>query len=98
VTNNTLSLSGTWESAGAVLGSISQIVQYGLPDDYFATYATEMAALELGEVQRIAAKLIDPDALVWVVVGDRSKIADGLNQLGYGEVILIDADGNRLTE
>ena len=60
--------------------------------------ATEMAALELGEVQRIAAKLIDPDALVWVVVGDRSKIADGLNQLGYGEVILIDADGNRLTE
>ena len=57
-----------------------------------------MAALELGEVQRIAAKLIDPDALVWVVVGDRSKIADGLNQLGYGEVILIDADGNRLTE
>ena len=98
VTNNTLSLSGSWESAGAVLGSISQIVQYGLPDDYFSTYAQEMSALQLPEVQRIAAKLIDPEALVWVVVGDRSKIATGLNQLGYGDVILIDADGNRLAE
>jgi len=50
----------------------------------------------LPEVQRIANKLIDPTAMVWVVVGDRAQIETGLNALGYGDVILIDADGNKL--
>ena len=96
ILNNTLSLTGSWETAGSVLGSISQIVQYGLPDDYFRHYAQAVATLELPEVQRIANKLIDPTAMVWVVVGDRAQIETGLNALGYGDVILIDADGNKL--
>ncbi|MDA9049951.1 insulinase family protein [Pseudomonadales bacterium] len=96
ILNNTLSLTGRWETAGSVLGSISQIVQYGLPDDYFRHYAQAVATLELPEVQRVATKLIDPNAMVWVVVGDQAQIETGLNALGYGNVILIDADGNKL--
>ena len=94
VRNSTLSLSGIWETAGSVLGSISQIVQYGLPDDYFRSYASAVEAVDLLEVQRVAKKLIDPEAIIWVVVGDRAKVEPGLKALGLGDVILIDADGN----
>jgi len=37
---------------------------------------------------------IRPDSLVWVVVGDRSKIEAPIRQLGLGEVKFLDADGN----
>ena len=94
VRNSTLSLSGIWETADSVLGSISQIVQYGLPDDYFRSYAGAVEAVDLLEVQRVAKKLIDPEAIIWVVVGDRAKVEPGLKALGLGDVILIDADGN----
>jgi hypothetical protein len=31
---------------------------------------------------------------VWVVVGDKSKIEQGIRELKYGEVRFIDGDGN----
>jgi zinc protease len=89
----TQSLSGMWETASAVGGSIAQIVQYGLPDDYFRTYAGEVAALDTAEVNRVARAAVKPEHLTWVVVGDRARIAPGLRALGYGEPILLDADG-----
>jgi zinc protease len=41
-----------------------------------------------------AAKFIQPDEVVWVVVGDRSKIEKGLSELGLGAPVILDADGN----
>jgi zinc protease len=92
----TQSLAGTWETASAVSGSISQIVQYGLPDDYFKTYGEQVDKLTQSQVIRASQKVIKPDNMVWVVVGDRAKVEAGLAELGYGEVIGIDADGNLL--
>ncbi len=42
----------------------------------------------------IAKKYILPDHLVWVVVGDMSKVEAGIRELNLGEVHKIDADGN----
>ena len=94
VASNTLSLAGRWESSSAVMGTISQIVQYGLADNYFNEYAGKVKALTLDEVNRIARKIIKPDALTWVVVGDRAIIEPELAKLGFGKIHLIDADGN----
>jgi zinc protease len=94
IASNTLSLSGRWESAGAVAGSISQIVQYGLPDNYFNEYAGKVNSLTLDEVNRIAAKIINPDTMTWVIVGDRAIIEPELSKLELGEIHVIDADGN----
>jgi len=96
IKNNSLTLSGRWETAGSVMGSISQIVQYGLNDNWFNDYATNVTKITQKEVQTQANKIIDPNTLVWVVVGDRKLIEPKLNKLGFGPVVLIDADGNRL--
>jgi zinc protease len=93
--NLTLSLPGQWETSGAVLGSIAEIVTFGFDDRYFDGYAGKVRATSLADVGAAAA-VVQPDKLVWVVAGDRAKIEPGLRELGLGEVKAIDADGNVL--
>ena len=94
----TLSLPGRWETAGAVLGSIAEIVRFRLADDFWDHYANRIRGLNEAEIRQAAVDIIRPDALVWVVVGDRAKIEAEVRALEFGEVILLDADGNPLEE
>ncbi len=41
-----------------------------------------------------ADRLIHTDRLVWVVVGDRSMIEEGIRELDLGEIRFLDANGN----
>jgi zinc protease len=88
--NATLRLPGSRETMNAVGASISSIVQFGLPDDYYETYAAKVRALKLSDIADVAHKVVRPDNMVWVVVGDRSKIETGLRELGIGEIKLLD--------
>ena len=94
----TLSLPGRWETASAVLGSIAQIVRFGLPDDYWDTYADSIRALTEEEIRQAAVDVVHPDGLIWVVVGDLTEIEAGIRELGLGEVMLLDADGKLLDD
>jgi len=92
--NQTLQLPGRWETDDAVTRSLDEIVSFGLPDDYFTTYAAKVRSLSVGEVENAAKEVVHPDQLVWVVVGDRAKVEAGIRELGWGEVKLLDPDGN----
>ena len=94
--NEILSLSGQWETMGRVGGSVSEIVRFGLADDYYQTYADNLENLALEDVHQTAKQMVSPQNLSWVVVGDREKIEEKVRQLGFGEVVLIDGDGNVL--
>ena len=90
----TLTLPGTWETSRAVLASVEEMVRFGLPEDHFATYPARVRALDLAKLSEAAPKLLKPDHVVWLVVGDRAKIEASLAELGFGEIRLLDADGN----
>lgn len=92
--NEILALPGSWETMRSVLGSIVTIVKYNLPDDYYQKYPQKLQQLNLDDVKRATNKVIQPDKLVWVVVGDRSKIEKGIRELNYGEIYFVDSDGN----
>ncbi len=94
--NRTLRLPGSRETMSQVAGSIRDIVQYGLPDDYYDKYPDLIRALTTQQLAAAARKLIRPSDLVWVIVGDRAKIEAGIRELNYGELHLIDADGNHV--
>jgi zinc protease len=94
--NETLSLPGSRETLNEVGASISDLVQYGLPDDYYETFAGKVRALKTTDVDDAAKTVIHPDNLIWVVVGDRSKIEAGIRELGLGEMKLLDAEGKQL--
>lgn len=92
--NEILALPGSWETMRSVLGSIVSIVKYNLPDDYYQTYPEKLRSLNLDDINRAAKKVLRPEKLVWVIVGDRSKIEQGIRELNFGEIHFIDADGN----
>ena len=94
--NQTLGLSGAWETASRVAGSLGEIVRFGLPDDYFQTYPNKVRALSQDQLSAAARKVIDPAKLIWVVVGDRAKVEAGIRELNMGELHLLDADGKPL--
>jgi len=91
--NSTLSLPGSRETLDALGGSVVDIVQFGLPDDYYETYAAKVSALKTGDVNGAAKEVVRPDNLIWVVVGDRAKIESGVKELGYGEFHVMTTDG-----
>jgi zinc protease len=94
--NETLSLPGSRETLDAVGQSISDLVQFGLPDDYYETFAGKVRALKTTDVEDAAKTVIHPDNLIWVVVGDRAKIEAGIKELGLGELKFLDAEGKQL--
>jgi len=93
-TNATLALPGSFETVQQLSGAYSNILQYGLPEDYYNTFTQKALALTPDSANEIAKKYILPDHLIWVVVGDMSKVESGVRELNLGEVHKIDADGN----
>ncbi len=89
-----LGLPGQWETMGAVLGSLEEMVEYGLPDDYYQKYPGLVQKLTIADLTKAAVKTVHPEAVVWIVVGDRAQIEPKIRELGIKDIFVIDADGN----
>jgi zinc protease len=86
------SLPGSWETNAALRGAITTQVIYNLPETYWQDYAGTVRALTVADLNQAAVRVVNNDALTWVVVGDREKIEAGLRELNLGEIRVIDAD------
>jgi zinc protease len=93
----TLSLPGQWETIGAVGASMEEIVRFDLPHDYYSTFASNVRALQVADLATAGRETVQPDKLVWVVVGDRAKIEAGIRELNLGPLQFLDADGRPVT-
>jgi zinc protease len=81
------SLPSAFETTDSIVRSFSTIFTYGLPLDYFATLPDRFRAVTGEDVQAAAKKYLVPEKMVVVAVGDRAKIAPGLEaQLGPAEI------------
>ncbi|MGH8528689.1 MAG: M16 family metallopeptidase [Nevskiales bacterium] len=87
----TLKLPGQHETTGAVLGSLAEQVIYGLPEDYFNRFVSEVRGLRLAEVPPVAQRLLQPQALSWVIVGDLKRIEPEVRALQLGPVEKLNA-------
>jgi zinc protease len=94
----TRTLAGRWETGNAVLGSIAEQEVFGLPADWWSTYARRVRAVTPAAVSGAVGRMLQPGRLVWVVVGDRAKVEAGVRALGLGDVRLLDADGRPVGE
>lgn len=93
----TLTLPGSWETMSALSGAIVDIVTFGLEDRYYDTFAEKVRAQTVQSLTSVAGDIIHPDQLVWVIVGDRSKIEPGIRELKLGDIKLINSDGKPVT-
>ncbi len=94
----TLTLPGSWETMDAVSTSVQNLIRFGLDDRYYDTFVPKVRALAITDVGAAAPEVVRPEHLVWVVVGDREKIEAGVRELNFGEMRLLDADGQPVAE
>ena len=94
--NATLSLPGSFETKRAVIGAMQDILIYGLPEDHFDTYSDRINAVTIAEAEAAAKRILDPDRVIWIVVGDAATTEGPLSELGWGPIRHMDADGNLL--
>jgi zinc protease len=95
-TNETLSLPGSFETAGQLAGYYGNIIRYKLPEDYYDTFTAKVMAMTPERANALAARTVTPGRLVWLVVGDMSKVEAGVRALNVGEVRKVDTDGKLL--
>jgi zinc protease len=89
-----LKLPGAWETLGAVQSRVGDITTFGLPDDYYRSWPERIRALKREDYDVAAKKVLKPQSLVWVVVGDRAKIEAGIRELNLGTLTVVDSEGN----
>ena len=76
-----------FETADQIARAAAQLALYELPDDYFTTFVPRVMALTEEAVTAVAAKHLDPDRLLSVIVGDRDKLSPSLRALDLGDVV-----------
>lgn len=91
--NMSARLAGRFETLAALDSAALTSLNLGLPDDYWSGYSAKLRQLEPVQLAGAAGKFVQPDDLVWVVIGDLRKIEAGVRELGWGEVMVLDTDG-----
>jgi len=79
---NTRQLAGSFESSNAILGALRTNALYGRPDNYWETVAPRYQAMTAAELDAALKGAVDPDRMVWVIVGDAEKVKPQLDKLG----------------
>ena len=84
-------LPGSHETMNSVGNLIGDLLQLGLPLDYYDSYVSRVEALTTSQIEDCAKSILDPREMIWMVVGDRSKIETDLRSLRMGEIVAAEA-------
>lgn len=85
----------SYETGIQKAGFIGRILNYNLPADYVDQQNKILAKLTKEQVNAVAKKMLAPDKMNILLVGDKAKILEGVKKLGY-EIIELDADGKKV--
>ena len=87
-----LGLIGDYETFGALMSGLSGIVSQGRDDNYIDTLPTKYRSMTIEDINSAAKKYLDPSVWTWVIVGDLSKIKEGIEELNLGKIEVITLD------
>jgi zinc protease len=85
-----------FETLFALRGMLDDIGMHELPVDYIRQEENQTREMTLDEHRELAEQYIDPDRLIYLVVGDARTQMPRLRRLGLGNPVLLDVDGNRV--
>ena len=70
---------------------ISDLLQLGLPIDFYSTYVSQVQALTVTNIEQAAQGLLNPTQMIWMVVADRVAVEAELRALQIGEIVILEA-------
>jgi len=83
---------GRFQSITTIARQLGDLVIYDLPLDYYNNYVQRIQTVTAADVRRVASQYIDPNRMVVVLVGDRSKIEAGVRALKLGPIRTLTID------
>ena len=86
-----------YETPFQKLRFLDNIQTYNLPDGFIDEQKAILAGFTEADVNALAAKYLNPEEMIMVVVGDKATILPSIAELGF-EIVELDADGNPVAE
>ncbi|MFY0594378.1 M16 family metallopeptidase [Roseivirga sp.] len=87
----------SYETLGSLVGILQNISTYNLPLDYVQKDEATLKSMDVNEAKRLIGEYMNPDELIYVVVGDGKTQLNRLNNLGLGKPIVVNKDKQKLT-
>ena len=86
-----LELPGSHETMNSIGNLLSDLLQLGLPIDFYNSYVSRVMALGIRDIEQAARGLLDPSEMIWMVVADKATVEAGLRKLQLGELVMLEA-------
>jgi predicted Zn-dependent peptidase len=87
-----LGFPGEFETTGDLARKLEELVVYNLPESTFTDFVAAVSKVTSGDLQRVAARYIQPDKMAVVVVGDRREIENTIRELNLGPLNFVPVD------
>ena len=84
-----LGFPGEFETTGDLAQKLEELVVYNLPDDTYPNSCGADPEVTAADLQKAAARYIQPDKMAVVVVGDRKAIEPGIAALNLGPIRVV---------
>lgn len=78
-----------FETAGAKLSMLQNISEYGWDYDYVKDREEVVKNMTIEKIKSLSEKYLNENKMIWLVVGDAETQLNRMNQLGFGEPVLI---------
>jgi predicted Zn-dependent peptidase len=81
-----------FETTGDLARKLEELVVYNLPETTYADFVGAVNKVTAADLQRLAARYIQPDKMAVVIVGDRKQIEADIRKLNLGPVNVVSVD------
>lgn len=91
-------LPSQFQTNAATAGAFAELALFGLPDNWYSTYAAKVRRVTAKDVRAAAKQLLPGKNMVISIVGDLAKIRPELDKLGLGGAAMHDLYGMPLPQ
>ena len=78
-----------FETLRSKLNMLTNISNYGYPEDYAKKQEEEVKTISLNDIKALSEKYLNPNKMIYLIVGDAKTQMDKLKNLGFGKPILL---------
>ena len=78
-----------FETTRAKLGMLENISSYGWEADYMKQRENVVKGMTIEKIQELANEYLDPNQMIWLVVGDAKTQLKRMERLGFGKPVLL---------
>jgi len=85
-----------FETSGAKLNMLSNVSNYGWNANYIKDREEVVKNITKERISALANQYVNPNKMIWVIVGDAATQLKRMKELGFGEVILLNKTSDKI--